>query len=189
MEKKINKSRNNQNNKKTFNNQENPIQSKDIEKYTPEILKAIQSSDGIPDNIKQQITKRIDIFQYEFHMSGPLPSPKLLQGYKECGKKVLDHILDSAKNEQKHRHDIEKKQADAFIESIKYSDKTQRIIPISAQICATAIIGLLLIASVILALNGNSGTAIATLLPAVIGVVSLIITGKRRNIRKKSKKR
>lgn len=175
--------------KKDIDNKDVHIQ-QDIVKWTPAIQRAVQRSKEIPDEEKPTIIEGIGVSYKKFeYQSGPLPSPQILQGYKDCDPKVLSHVLDTAKKEQKHRHLMDNKQAEAFSKSIEYNDKTKRVVVISAQLCSIFVVLIFLAAAVVLALKGMTGLAIGSFLGSMVSVVAIIITGKREDAKKKSKKR
>lgn len=68
---------------------------------------------------------------------GLLPSPEELARYKNLDHKILDHILQTAKEEQKYRHAITKKR----VSMLSWLDKREFIINYTGLIFAFSIMG------------------------------------------------
>jgi len=63
----------------------------------PEIIDELLKANNLED------IRKVSISQMELH-SGPLPHPKILEGYKKIDKNAPKEIIEMAKREQKFRH-------------------------------------------------------------------------------------
>ena len=68
-----------------------------LESLSPEIIDELLKANNLED------IRKVSISQMELH-SGPLPHPKILEGYKKIDKNAPKEIIEIAKREQKFRH-------------------------------------------------------------------------------------
>ncbi|MBF0239768.1 MAG: DUF2335 domain-containing protein [SAR324 cluster bacterium] len=60
------------------------------------------------------------------HFSGPLPPPDVMESYKRIYPASIEIIFEHFRNEQNHRHELEKRQLEANIEIIREEQNLYR---------------------------------------------------------------
>jgi uncharacterized membrane protein len=81
-------------------------------------LEASEVLEGIPEEVKDEIVKRVVRTEASFYRA-PVPPPGTLQGYEDVVKGSAKQILDQARDQTDHRMRLESKALDASIENGK----------------------------------------------------------------------
>jgi len=105
-------------------NKKDDLQEKSLVGGSNNLNKTISSGENIIDAQIDQILeelpenkrKIIETVIMESRFSGPIPPPEILAGYKEILPDAPERILTMAEKEQSHRHSINNKSIDSFIE-------------------------------------------------------------------------
>ena len=161
--------------KKDLSNQNNPKQElksvskqiiKDIDSTEPKLLHGIKNKREVVEGILSRTVKYECVEYSEMHQ-GPLPAPKVLNGYNEIIPNGAERIMASFESQSKHRQDIEKKVVNGQVNQ-----------SLLGQILGFAIAIFFLLGGGFLIVNGFvvSGTIISTL--DIVGLVSVFVIGK-----------
>ncbi len=126
----------------------------------------------------QQIYQMIQISQESF--SGPIPHPKILQGYQELLPSAPERILSMAEKEQQHRIEMEKEMLKQNGDNISLSNDANK----RSTNKAFFLVVLLIFAGVFLTLKGYPSIGIIIFSTTIISVAGIFIVGKL--IQKKS---
>ncbi len=81
-------------------------------------LEASEVVEGIPDEVKDELVKRVVRTEASFYRA-PVPPPDTLQGYENVVKGSAKQILGQARDQTDHRMRLENKAVDAGIENSK----------------------------------------------------------------------
>jgi uncharacterized membrane protein len=83
-----------------------------------------KSSNSPPD---QKSTQKIVAAAHLEHHSGPIPSPKILQGYENISSGFADRIMSMAETEAGHRQKMEKRVLEVDAEAMRREFTERRI--------------------------------------------------------------
>jgi uncharacterized membrane protein len=126
------------------------------------------------------------------HYSGPLPTAEQLEYYEKLYSGAAKLFIDKFIEEQTHRHEIEKSESDASIESMNkfYAAKTEEnavkasekkfsfIGVLSGQILSTLVCIFALALCGYLAINGHTWEAVAVVAIPFAGIIRAMRSGK-----------
>jgi len=161
------------------------VADKELQKMQPENLamelEKTQLNEAIAEIIEkdlsteqktQQIFQMIQISQESF--SGPIPHPKILQGYQDLLPSAPERILSMAEKEQQHRIDVEKEMLIQNRENISNSTVANK----RSSIMAFILVMLLIIVGTVLTILGHPSIGKTIFSITIIGVASIFIVGK-----------
>jgi uncharacterized membrane protein len=115
-------------------------------------------------------------FQAEY-FSGPIPPPSLLARYNEVVQGGAERILAMAERQSKHRELLESQVVTGNLESQRRGSLYSLIIAL------TAILG-----GVFLIYTGKGASGLATIITALVGLVSVFIYSQRRQSKERVEK-
>ncbi len=116
------------------------------------------------------------------HSSEPLPSPQALAEYKAVDPRLVDMFLTSWKNEQAHRHEMDKK---LFNAQLDYNNKTftERKF---GQVCASMISLAAFATAGYLGYIGHQAAACIVGGGTIVSIVAIFVTGRLPSKSKKN---
>lgn len=143
---------------------ENIDQNEKDDNSIPQDIQEILDDPEISQDKKEKI---ISILTIKRSFRGPLPSPKVLQGYNNVIKDGAERVIRMAENQSQHRMELEKY---AINGQIKQSGRGQLFGFILALVC--------IFSTIYLAIKGHEKIAIALGSTTVVGLVSIFVVGK-----------
>lgn len=111
---------------------------------------------------------------------GPLPSPDLLAGYEDVMPGATEAFFDMAREQQRHRFELDKSTAGMNLELVKNG----RI----GQYIGALLVVILTIAGTVCALMGRESVAQAIFITTIIGVAGIFVVDRISPMRKKTEK-
>lgn len=165
------------------------MSTEEFQKKPEDTKGAIQSmeTDGEIDEILEELEKKprdeqkeflFQVIRQEEHHQGPLPHPKILEGYEKTCPGAADRIITMAEKQQDHRMEMEKSVITAGNRDSKLG-----------IICGTLVCIAVVIAGVVMTFASNSAAIGAFLSLSGLGsLVGTFIYGTRSNSKERVKK-
>ena len=137
-----------------------------------EAIAQIIDNDLPTEKKTQQISQIIRVSQESF--SGPIPHPKIVEGYKNLIPNAPERILTMAEKEQQHRIEVENEMLSQNKTNIRNSKNANLI----SQIFAFILILILIGAGTTLTLLGHHAVGITIFGTTILGIAGVFVTGK-----------
>ncbi len=124
--------------------------------------------EGIPEDVKEEIVKRVVRTEASFYRA-PVPPPETLQGYEQIVPDSAKQIMDQAREQTAHRMRLEEKAVDAGIDNSKRGQWFGFII-------AMAVVGV----GALAVFTGAGLIGLGLILPGLAGLVAVFVYSQRQ---------